>query len=327
MDHWDYMDDRTYRALEQTGRQAAERMAPLLNNNPAISDLAKWTAPPGVLDGALAAINRDTSSVMETALAGSRVQSQFINDQIASTAKAGLKDLFPGPGITSQLMANLDFAFKPPTIADYLARTGTTSIFAFHGPTIAEQMGARIDTKALMGLAGLTETAGTIAEQWRLANTGALSSFGESFSTLRAALDFEQSLKASTAARAFLFESRKLQDDQVRKFAETKLTAAASTRVSEELAADEDLSLVAAHVRHYFVSYLAYTPEQAQNIVKWAIIIFLATLALYAHHQGGDNLNDTVEFGIGMVAMPAIVMTSTKAANTLITDGTPDTTD
>ncbi|MBB1037359.1 hypothetical protein [Dietzia natronolimnaea] len=275
MDHWDFMDDRTKRSIEQ----AADQMAPLLND-PAIADLAKWTAPPGLLDGALAAINRDTASVMETALAGSKIHNQFINDRIAASARVGLKDLFPGPGEMSRLGANLDLVFKTPTVADYLAKTGASSIIGFHGPTIAEMMGTRIDTKSLMGLSGLSETAGTIADQWRLANhsplfgaRGALDEFKKSF-------DLQQSVQSSALASNLLASSGVLRDANISVLAGIELDRRYATIVEQLIQEDEAVAVVATELEQNLVDRFNISQSMAHKAVRVLIWITIAGMMI-----------------------------------------------
>lgn len=311
MDYRDYMGGQTYRLLEQTRQQMITGIIPKINQ-PAF-EIAKLATPQL---NAMDHLSKQTADLLGTTTMADAQLQEMMGGRL--TAQAALQDLFPRPNFPSQLKASLDYGFKTPTIADYLAENNATSFFSFNEPTIAEQLGTQVDTKALMGLTGLADTAGKIVEQWRLANTGALSNFGESFNSLRAALNFNESLKSSPAARSFLFQARTLQDDQVRKFADTAPPEAAGEKLSNELAADDELFFVVKYVQNYFVSYLNLTPDQAQNTVKWILYLLLFGTFLVIHSQMGVAMNPTAELALEVGAIGAIERAGKTGSTALI---------
>ncbi|MBB0995719.1 hypothetical protein G6024_01100 [Dietzia maris] len=333
MDYRDYMDDETSRLLKQTREQMLAGMIPKINQptfditkftSPTLSVMDQFTKQTGDIAGTAIMgdtrlqdqLNRPSSAFLDAALGGS-ARTFSLSEHVGRMSASKL-DAYLGSGVGTigQALEALKLTYKPPTIADYLARTNTASIFSFQGPSIAEQIGTRIDTKSLMGLTGLTETAGTIAEQWRLANKGALSNFGESFGSLREALNFEQSLKSSGLAQAVLSEAWKLDDEQAHRWAEADLTETADTRVEEELEADRDLAEVVGAVQRYFVVYLGYTPSEAHNLVRRLVWILL-----FGTIVGGVLLGpQAVVASIGAIS----AATSKFNADSLIPDGKPD---
>lgn len=350
MDHRDYMDAETYRMLGQTRQQMISGLIPSIEMTTPAIDVAKINEPAlGVMDQLRDQLTRQASDVIDTAIQGNtRLQGQ-IGLQTTRFADLGLKGYAAmGPSISEQIAASgtnvfdtyfgtglgtigkalesLKLVNQPPSIADYLARTNTASMFSFQGPGIAEQLGTRIDTKSLMGLSGLDATGASIAEQWRLANKGALSDFGQSFGSLREALNFEQSLKSSGLAQAVIQEAWKLREDQAHTWAEANLTKPAETRVEEELQADQNLAEVVGVVQRYFVVYLGYTPEQAHNLVRRIVWILLFGTIVSNVLWGSP----TVAASIGAISAGTSKLSADSladiTANALIPDGVQDTT-
>lgn len=350
MDHRDRMNDRTIQMMEESRRQMMSGFVPPIEVAQPTIDIAQFNQPAfEVVDRLRDQLTRQAGDIVGTAIQGNTRLQEQLDRQSSSLTQAAIDNsgamrtslseqtagigtaldayLGNGLGVFAQAQETLTRSYRPPTIADYLARTHTASIVALQGSTIAEQLAARIDTKSLMGLGGVTETAGTIAEQWRLANSGALSTFGESFGSLRAALDFEESLKSSTLARAFLLESRKLQDDQVSRLAEAKLTETAEAQIAAQLEADQDLTFVVAYIQRYFIEYLGYSPSEAHNVVKWIVRILVFGSMLAAFATTAAPIQGTVGLFLGITGRDILVTTSEKAADRLIPHGAPEALD
>lgn len=351
MDHRDRMNDWTIQMMEESRRQMMSGFVPPIEMTQPAIDIAQFNQPAfEAMDRLRDQLTRQAGDIVGTAIQGNTRLQEQLDRQSASLTQAAIDNsgamrtslseqtagiggtalaayLGNDLGVFAQAQEVLARSYRPPTIGDYLARTHTASIFALQGSTIAEQLAGRVDTKSLMGLGGVTETAGTIAEQWRLANSGALSTFGESFGSLRAALDFEESLKSSTLARAFLLESRKLQDDQVSRLAEAKLTETAEAQIAAQLEADQDLIFVVAYIQCYFIEYLGYSPSEAHNVVKWIVRILVFGSMLAAFATTAAPIQGTVGLFLGIAGMDILVATSEKAADRLIPHGAPDALD
>ena len=221
-------------------------------------------------------MNKQAASVLGTATKANAQLQAMVSTSI--TAQAALQDLFPRADLPAQIRATLDFSFKTPTIADYLARTNTTSIFSFQGPTIAEQLGTRIDTKTLMGMTGLADTAGRIAERWRLANTGALSNFGESFNSLSAALDFNEALKSSSVAWTLAGAAGSLTKANIEALSQINFDSGCAAVVDQIVEEDEPVAIVAAQLEQELVDRYEVSQIVAHHVVR--ILIWMTTAGI-----------------------------------------------
>lgn len=340
----DYMDDQTCRLVEQTRQQMIAGMIPEISQP--TFDISKLARPQlGVMDQ----LNKQASEIAGTALlSNTRLEAQLdqqskrfadaalqrfghmgpsISEQIETSGTNVFDTYFgTGLGVIGRAREALKLINRPPTVFEALYGTkGSSSLFDTMGPTVSQMTARLADTDAWKGL-GATP-AYSVNENWRLANVGALANIDGVFGSLREAIDFEGSLKTSGLAQAVFFEARRLLDDQAARLAEAELTETANTGVDEALEADQNLSVVVDYIQRYFVVYLGYPPAQAHTLVRRIIWILLFSLSLYTHSQVKGQLNDTVEFGLGMVTLSAIGAVSTKGADTLIPDGKPDITD
>lgn len=325
MDYRDYVDDRTFRGIEESRRQIlAGAVTTFKFNQPTFDMAAMYQTAFDPMEKLREQTGRQAADVLGTAAKASTQLQGIMGPSI--TAQAAMQGLFPRPDLPAQLRATLDLGFKSQTIASFLASAKGASEFSFQGSAMAKQLGNPIDTKALMGFGEVSATAGHIAEQWRLANTGALSNFGESFNSLSAALDFNESLKASQLAQAVLREAWKLGDAQADRWAEADLTESAETCVEEELQADQNLAEVVGVVQQYFVVYLGYTPEQAHNLVRRIVWILLFGTIVSNVLWGAP----AVAASIGAISAATSKLSADSlavtTANALIPDGVPDTT-
>lgn len=270
---------------------------------------------------------QQSTSVVQTAIANSSGIRVSLSEQFAQMGSASLNAyLGTGTGALAQAKEALKTTYSAPTIAEYLAKNGTSSFFAFQGSSISEQLGPHIDTKSLMGLSGMSETGANLAEQWRLSISAAAPNFGGPFETLREALNFEQSLKTSVLAQALLGKTQKLAKDEANWLAGPDLTESANAGVEEALDADQDLSLVVGYIQQYFVVYLGFSPEEAHNLVRRIVWILLVGAFV-----GGTSLSPVISgvFGAIGFARPSLnaAALSKRTADVLIPDGKPGRSD
>lgn len=277
MDDEDYMDDRTFRSIEESRRQMMERIVPTIKINQPTFDTAEMYRPAfDAMDQVRDQLTRQAEDVLGTAIKGNARLQESMGSRL--TAQAALQNLFPRPDLPDQLRASLDLGFKTSTIADYIARATAASTFSIYGPTIAEQLGTRIDTNALMGLTGIADTAGKIAEQWRLTNSGALSGMGNSIASIRNTLELGGVTASSAMARTLIESASALDAARVSALSQIDLAPENAAFVDEILGEDQDAAFVAVAIERRLIDRFKISRASAHRVVR--VIIWLSSAAI-----------------------------------------------